>query len=221
MKRARRFARTLIAPSLLGLSILMPVVTTTTTAQGLPEAASAYTAQPDRTPASSALDAIGSATDAAPDPAAMSWVVAYARAMRQPTHPKPTVASKEQQCLATAIYFEARGEPQRGQIAVAQVILNRVASERYPDSVCGVVYQNQGRRNACQFSFACDGKPDTVREQSAWAVAREIAGEVLSGEASLHEITGATHYHASYVSPRWAPRLKRLAKIGQHIFYRG
>ena len=180
-----------------------------------------YSAQPDRIPASPALDAIGAAeagtAGGIPDPAdasSMTWYVPG------PTRQATAVSSKERQCLATAIYFEARGEPQRGQIAVAQVILNRVASGTYPDTICGVVYQNKNRRNACQFSFACDGKPDTIKEKKAWAVAEEIAGEVVSGEVQVAEVAGATHYHASYVSPRWAPRLKRLAKIGQHIFYR-
>lgn len=145
----------------------------------------------------------------------------WAASRRQQTASRPAVSAKERQCLATAIYFEARGEPQRGQIAVAQVILNRVASGDYPDTICGVVYQNQSRRNRCQFSFACDGKPDTIKEKRAWAVAEEIAREVVIGDVGVAEIAGATHYHASYVSPRWAPRLKRLARIGHHIFYRG
>ena len=133
----------------------------------------------------------------------------------------PVIAGKERQCLATAIYFEARGEPRQGQIAVAQVVLNRVRSSHYPDTICGVVYQNQHRRNACQFSFACDGKPDTIKETRAWTVARDIAAGMASGKLLLGEIAGATHYHANYVSPYWAPTMRRLARIGHHIFYQG
>jgi spore germination cell wall hydrolase CwlJ-like protein len=131
------------------------------------------------------------------------------------------LAAGEVKCLATAIYFEARGEPARGQTAVAQVILNRVDSKAYPDSVCGVVYQNKHRRNACQFSFACDGKADTVREKRAWRKAERIAEDVAEGRGILREVGSATHYHADYVRPYWAKRMRRLASIGRHIFYRG
>ncbi len=184
----------------------------------------AYTAQPDRTPASAALDAIGAATGYATGgvavPVSAGPARYFGRDQVQPAAP-PAVSHHEKQCLATAIYFEARGEPQRGQIAVAQVILNRAQSSDYPDTICGVVYQNKNRRNACQFSFACDGKPDTIKEKRAWAVAKEIAEEVIAGEVGVAAVADATHYHASSVSPRWAPRLRRLARIGHHIFYRG
>ena len=201
----------------------MPPIVPTAAANDLLPAVSAYTAQPDRTPASPALDAIGRATDAAPDPAVLSWARSYARdfvsyARVEPR--APAITGKERHCLATAIYFEARGEPKRGQIAVAQVILNRVADANYPDTICGVVYQNQSRRNRCQFSFACDGKPDTIRETRAWTAAVQVAGAVTTGRVEVAALAGATHYHAAYVSPRWAPRLTRLARIGQHIFYR-
>lgn len=131
------------------------------------------------------------------------------------------MTATERQCLAQAIYFEARGEPRRGQIAVAQVVLNRVRSANYPDSICGVVYQNQQQRNACQFSFACDGIADVVSEKQAWAKAQKIAEEMTSGRLMLAEIAGATNYHASNVSPYWAPKMRRLAQIGRHVFYRG
>ena len=81
------------------------------------------------------------------------------------------VSDKELWCLATAIYFEARGESYRGQVAVAQVVLNRVKDHRYPDTICGVVFQNQSRRNSCQFSFACDGIPETINDSKSWAQA--------------------------------------------------
>jgi spore germination cell wall hydrolase CwlJ-like protein len=147
-----------------------------------------------------------------PVPAVMS---AALRQYRKVRHVSPT----EQWCLATAIYFEARGEPQRGQAAVAEVVINRTSVQGYPSSICGVVYQNAQKRNACQFSFACDGKPDRIAEPRAWRVARRIANDVLAGRRAVAEVTSATHYHASYVKPRWAKAMRRLASIGQHIFY--
>jgi spore germination cell wall hydrolase CwlJ-like protein len=130
-----------------------------------------------------------------------------------------TLSPEERTCLATAIYFEARGEPTGGQAAVAQVILNRARSGNYPSTVCGVVYQGQDRRNACQFSFACDGKPDRIRERKAWAVAQRIANEVADGRKRVADLGNATHYHATYVSPYWASAMRRLTKIGRHVFY--
>ena len=130
------------------------------------------------------------------------------------------VSSKDVGCLADAIYFEARGEPEMGQEAVAQVILNRAASGVYPKSVCGVVYQNQHRRNACQFSFACDGKPEVKNEAKAWRRAQRIAREMADGTKQVPALQTATHYHATYVKPRWASKLKKLETIGRHVFYR-
>jgi spore germination cell wall hydrolase CwlJ-like protein len=103
---------------------------------------------------------------------------------------------------------------------VAQVVLNRAASGKYPKTICGVVYQNQQRRNACQFSFACDGKADVKRERKAWKRAQQIADDVASGRQRIAEISTATHYHADYVEPYWAPKMKRLSKIGVHVFYK-
>ncbi len=133
-------------------------------------------------------------------------------------HGKP-VAEKELWCMATAIYFESRGESYRGQVAVGQVVMNRVAHKIYPKTICNVVFQNQNMRNACQFSFACDGIPETVTEPKAWAQAEEIAKGVINGTLYLSEVGKATHYHATYVYPYWAPRLKKNVKIGHHIFY--
>ena len=124
-----------------------------------------------------------------------------------------------QKCLATAIYFEARGEPKRGQTAVAQVILNRASTKGFPKSICEVVYQGSKRKTGCQFSFTCDKIPDKIREKKAWAKAEKIAKEVLKGKTLLPELVKATHYHANYVKPRWAPKMKKLAKIGVHILY--
>ncbi|MCC2112976.1 MAG: cell wall hydrolase [Hyphomicrobiales bacterium] len=131
------------------------------------------------------------------------------------------VPEKEKDCLARGIYFEARGEPIDGQIAVAQVILNRVKNVHYPNSICGVVYQNQNWRNRCQFSFACDGYRDRIADMGAWETAQKIADQVISGESYISDVGTATHYHATYVKPRWSRSLLRLDTIGRHIFYRG
>lgn len=125
----------------------------------------------------------------------------------------------ELDCLATAIYFEARGEPVAGQFAVAQVVLNRVKSGRYPHTVCGVVYQNSKRRNHCQFSFACDGKSDVPREAAAWDRARNIAADSLRDPPHSWVLGEATLYHARYVTPAWAPKATLVSSIGQHLFY--
>jgi len=127
---------------------------------------------------------------------------------------------KAEKCLANAVYFESRSEPVRGQIAVAQVVVNRSFSGFYPNDVCGVVYQNAHRRLACQFTFACDGIADVVNDPDSWERAKRIARETLDGKLWLPEIAKATHYHASYVSPYWVRAMKKHAKIGLHHFYR-
>lgn len=134
--------------------------------------------------------------------------------------PASSYSKKQQRCLATGVYFEARGESVKGQAAVAQVILNRVRNPAFPATICGVVYQNKGWRNRCQFSFACDGIRDRVTERRQWTVAKEVAKAVTEGKVYLPEVASSTHYHATYVRPRWAKRMHRLEKIGLHIFYR-
>ena len=131
------------------------------------------------------------------------------------------VPEKERRCLATGIYFEARGETIDGQVAVAQVILNRVRNKYYPNTICGVVYQNRSWRNRCQFSFACDGRRDRIRDMTAWKRARKIADDVITGARYVAGVGTATHYHAAYVNPRWSRFLLRMKKVGRHIFYRG
>ena len=140
--------------------------------------------------------------------------------LRDALEAKPAVTAKDETCLADAIYFDARGESEIGQEAVAQVILNRAASGHFPASLCGVVYQNQHKRNACQFSFACDGKPETKHEAKAWTRAKAIARAMASGEKQVPTLQMATHYHAKYVSPRWAGKMQKLSTIGAHVFYR-
>ena len=127
---------------------------------------------------------------------------------------------KAEKCLANAVYFEARSEPVRGQIAVAQVVVNRAFSGYYPNDVCGVVYQNAHRHLACQFTFACDGIPDVVNDEESWERAKRIARETLDGKLWLTDVAKATHYHASYVRPWWARAMKQLSHIGLHHFYR-
>jgi spore germination cell wall hydrolase CwlJ-like protein len=128
--------------------------------------------------------------------------------------------AKAEKCLANAVYFEARGESVRGQIAVAQVVMNRVFSPFYPNDVCGVVYQNSHRHLACQFTFACDGIPDVVTEPDAWARAYHIAHDMLGGKLWMPEVAKATHYHAYWVHPDWVNEMKKIYKLGVHTFYR-
>jgi spore germination cell wall hydrolase CwlJ-like protein len=132
----------------------------------------------------------------------------------------PDNLSKEQRCLAEAVYFEARSESEEGQAAVAQVVLNRVRSGLYPSSICGVVYQNRHRHLACQFTFACEGKALRTNDTESWDAAKRVAGAVLEGKTYLTDVGGATHYHANYVKPYWARRLKKMDVIGRHIFYK-
>ncbi len=131
-----------------------------------------------------------------------------------------TGRAKAEKCLADAVYYEARGEPVRGQIAVAQVVMNRVFSGYYPGTVCGVVYQNSHRHLACQFTFACDGIPERVTEPDAWVRAKEIARGTLDGKLWLPDVGKATHYHASWVRPGWVHEMRKLDRVGVHTFYR-
>jgi Cell Wall Hydrolase len=126
----------------------------------------------------------------------------------------------EQSCLATAVYYEARSESELGQLAVAKVILNRVRDPAYPKTICGVVYQGADKGHGCQFSFACDGRAEQPRSGRDWQEAKQIANRAMAGEADVKIVSTATHYHADYVQPRWAGTMKRLMKIGRHIFYR-
>jgi hypothetical protein len=132
----------------------------------------------------------------------------------------PDAMRREQQCLAEAVYFEARGESEEGQAAVAQVVLNRAKSGLYPSSICGVVYQNRHRHLACQFTFACEGKALRTNNAAAWEQAQRIAQQVTKGQTYLPDVGASTHYHADYVRPHWAKRLEKMDVIGRHIFYK-
>lgn len=132
---------------------------------------------------------------------------------------KEVQSDTELTCLAQAIYYEARGEPLPGQIAVAEVVMNRTASKRYPDTVCGVVFQNDHMKNRCQFSFACDGKTDVPPQGDSWSRSVALASYVMA-DNTMRLTDAATHYHADYVSPIWSQSLEKTVVIGRHIFYR-
>lgn len=126
---------------------------------------------------------------------------------------------KDWQCLSEALYFEARGESVKGQFAVAEVIMNRVDSKRFPNSVCGVINQGTGRKFACQFTYTCDGKPENIGDPSAWQNVGKVARAMLDG-APRSLTKGATYYHATWVRPKWSRKFTRTARIGVHLFYR-
>jgi len=123
------------------------------------------------------------------------------------------------QCLSEALYFEARGESVRGMFAVGEVIMNRVDSDNYPDTLCNVINQGTGRKYACQFTYTCDGKPETIGEPRSWDRVGKVARILIDGAPRV--LTGgATHYHTKAVNPSWAQRYPRTAEIGFHYFYR-
>lgn len=128
--------------------------------------------------------------------------------------------ARAERCLANAVYFEARSEPFRGQVAVAQVVLNRVFSPFYPNDICSVVYQNAKRHLACQFTFACDGQRDVITERGAWARARRVAQKTLDGQLYVTAVGTSTHYHAVYVHPNWTREMRKMVREGVHNFYR-
>lgn len=132
----------------------------------------------------------------------------------------PARGGREWQCLTEALYFEARGETVAGQFAVAEVVLNRVDHVNYPDTICDVVNQGTGRRLACQFTYTCDGQPETVTDHATHQRLGKIARIMMDG--GPRGLTGgATHYHANWVSPDWARSFPQTAEIGTHLFYLG
>ena len=133
--------------------------------------------------------------------------------------PAPETRAQAVQCLALAIAYEAGFESAEGQAAVAEVILNRMRSGAFQKTVCGVVYAGSTRRTGCQFTFTCDGSLRRALPASILAASRAVAERVFDGVAAT-TVAGATHYHATYVRPYWAPSLVRLTRIGNHIFYR-
>ncbi len=130
------------------------------------------------------------------------------------------VDTGELRCLALNIYWESRSEPLKGQLAVAGVTMNRVHSDKFPNTICGVVQHSRSiRKHSCQFSWWCDGKRDDPEELSAWRNAQQLARLFLAG-IYQDPTANALWYHADYVTPDWADKMERTAKIGHHIFYR-
>lgn len=130
----------------------------------------------------------------------------------------------EMNCLAKAIYFEARSESKAGQLAVANVVMNRVKSKNFPNSICAVVYENRSKKKltGCQFSFTCDGQHDNPRRGRQWDQAKKLASKVMRGQKNTRVVNASVmHYHADYVRPKWSYMMRRLTKIGRHIFYTG
>ncbi len=140
-----------------------------------------------------------------------------ARPFRFPTS-DALQSARDLDCLADAVYYEARGETSAGQAAVAQVVLNRVRHPGFPKSVCGVVFQGVSG-DGCQFSFACDGSMRHTKETEAWRRAEQIAARALTGFV-MPSVGNATHFHVVGVDPGWGPRLLKVAQVGLHVFYR-
>jgi hypothetical protein len=126
--------------------------------------------------------------------------------------------ARDLECLTQAVYYEARSESARGQVAVAQVVMNRVKHPAYPKTVCGVVFQGSHRKG-CQFSFTCDGSMRARQDSRAWNKARRVAARVLAG-AAIPDVGTATHYHTTEVAPSWGLQMRRVAQVGVHVFYK-
>jgi hypothetical protein len=157
-----------------------------------------------------------------PDARAM-MLQAVLRGPSAPSEPvapaEPQIDARQHNCLSQAIYYEARGETQQGQIAVAEVIVNRTRSRHYPGSICGVVYQGSHRSTGCQFTFTCDGSLGHRPRGRAWTQAQRVATAVMMGY-SRPMTQGATHYHTTAVNPVWNSGLVETTQIGVHVFYR-
>jgi spore germination cell wall hydrolase CwlJ-like protein len=171
-----------------------------------------------------ALDAIES-VDISDKPALTSAVLSsYVKADFVPTTKRVKLADGERLCLAQAIYHEARGESREGQLAVANVIINRAMSKKYPSTICGVVFQNADKgRYKCQFTFACDGRSDMGRERTAWnrsiKLAEDAFYEFQRGERPGVVPNSVLFYHTTAVAPKWSHTFNRVAAIGSHVFY--
>ncbi|MFL2800387.1 MAG: cell wall hydrolase [Paracoccaceae bacterium] len=127
--------------------------------------------------------------------------------------------NREMKCLSEALYFEARGEQIEGQIAVADVIINRKNSNRFPSTICGVVSEGSHKKHACQFSYNCDGKLELIYDKKTYSRIVKLSSMILNGAFS--DVTnGATFFHASEVSPSWSKKFQKTKKIGRHIFYK-
>ncbi|MFT3974747.1 MAG: cell wall hydrolase [Amaricoccus sp.] len=131
----------------------------------------------------------------------------------------PASGDEQWQCLAQAIYFESRGEPLAGQVAVAEVVLNRTSSRSFPGTICGVVHQGVGSGRGCQFSYACDGLPDVMKSALARERSEKLARLMIDGQPRTIS-GGATYFHVRSIRPDWSRRFTRTVTIGQHMFYR-
>lgn len=171
-----------------------------------------------------ALDAI-ERVDISDKPALTAAVLSdYAEDGFVPTSKRVKLADSERLCLAQAIYHEARGESREGQLAVANVIINRAFSKKYPSTICGVVFQNADKgRYKCQFTFACDGRSDVGTERTAWNRSVQLADtafrEFQRGDSPGVLPKSALFYHTTKVAPNWSNSFRRVAAIGSHIFY--
>ncbi len=161
------------------------------------------------------LEAFVTQSPAARDFAALGSDLAFSRVHFE----NAARETRDHACLSRAIFYEAGHEPVRGQLAVAEVIVNRVNHNLYPNTICDVIYEGSERRTGCQFSFTCDGAEDRAPRGRAWERSQAVARHVMLGLAPS-VTNGATHYHADYVSPYWAPQLVHTDTIGTHIFYR-
>ena len=142
------------------------------------------------------------------------------------------VISQDEHCMALNIYHEARSDSLAGKFAVADVVINRVRDDRYPKTICGVIYQGDHKpswkdssqlvpvRNRCQFSWYCDGKNDTPLDADSWNEAVLISSQIIKNGKHRGLTESATHYHADWIEPYWAPTLQQVGTIGSHIFYR-
>jgi len=171
-----------------------------------------------------ALDAIASSIDVAGPALNESVMENYVGGKFVPTSKKIKLAAAERECLAQAIYHEARGETEAGQMAVANIIINRAFSKKYPSTLCGVVYQNADKgRYKCQFTFACDGRSDVARDHASWGRSLRLADQAFHefqrGDRPDVLPASALYYHTHQVAPNWSRTFKRVAVIGSHIFY--
>jgi hypothetical protein len=159
----------------------------------------------------------------------MDTIIEY---VRVPASPMPVSAGvdsgreaeakllAQHRCLAEAMYYEARGEGEKGEMAVAEVVFHRLQGGGYGRSICAVVYEG-APKTGCQFSFACDGSRSRSKSPEEWRRAEVLAARILAGELALSDVTGdAMNYHAAYMRPIWAGKLIRTAQIGNHVFYR-
>lgn len=179
------------------------------------------------TTSNSAVSAIASFTSPSPRPTSAlnpSMLAAYVENDYQPLAKRLDHANAERDCLAQAIYHEARGESEVGQLAVANVIVNRARSGKFPSTLCGVIYQNADKGfHRCQFTFACDGRTDAPGERRAWTRSADLAQAVYAEFATGEQVGAipgsALYYHTTNVNPSWSNTYNAVAQIGSHIFY--